>query len=791
MSKKTKLGSWFTDPIKRSWVEETKKTSKNLINESDLDWVRDVPSSVPSWEDREKIDLVGFLIELAEFDLDILDDLNNQGVLEPTDEYRMGYTDEEWDEYGFDRWRDVDWKADGMMNTQLDREALSFSHDIIYYLENANHPKWEFVKWDTTEYNLEHSTHKDIVIVKNKKQDRYFAIYLEGSPWDGVNFDENSLVEVFPKKITKTIYESKITNKTIVENDFEWASEFNWSKEMLDDMLSDCKTLKVANFNVSTKEPYLSAGGPSIMFLSRCKEWWNYFGGLPLGDSGRGPAEWFSEDNYDDGEYGVIWNPSWARKKITPQLEDLKDDYTSAITTPWGYGIEKQLNGISNSEAWFVVDENNKPIYNLIPNTVKEYAKIYEEEFFGNKLNESEDFKWVEKHDINNFFDEYFEKENFYMDTLGDEPSKYDLSSKNSVFVSGDNVFINISEEEFTEEIMYSEDYILHELLKRGVYDDSNSQEFDQEEMNYINIPDPKRLETILQDYSEELPQFIEDGTIQNLINTHKLNKITEIVKCPKFDTLWAEFSDDFLVEYALVISNYKSELVTQVYNDIVENLNFEFGYDRGNSIFEFTFNKDDFFNYFSNNRGSTIEDYLTHKLKPIIDQDIQQIFYDAYGGDWGDLLGYYYDNFIDKLEDFVWSGELEDCIKGVEEWESLGFEIRGNNFSDTVDNAWMEIVTPKFTHEKDISHYYSTEKKTETKPFVFTARLDSDTNRCILLKAHYRDVWGTPITLHQSSRGEKYDEGITPRQAKKLVSDFMKNNTQQSVNKLLFDDKD
>ena len=39
MSKKTKLGSWFTDPIKRSWVEETKKTSKNLINESELDWV--------------------------------------------------------------------------------------------------------------------------------------------------------------------------------------------------------------------------------------------------------------------------------------------------------------------------------------------------------------------------------------------------------------------------------------------------------------------------------------------------------------------------------------------------------------------------------------------------------------------------------------------------------------------------------------------------------------------------------------------------------------------------------
>ena len=118
------------------------------------------------------------------------------------------------------------------------------------------------------------------------------------------------------------------------------------------------------------------------MFLTRCKEWWDYFGGLPLTDSGRGPAEWFTEDNYEDGEYGVIWNPGWGRKKITPQLEDLKNDYTSAITTPWGYGIEKQLNGTHNGEAWFLVDENNKPMYDLIPNAVKGYAKIYEKEFF-------------------------------------------------------------------------------------------------------------------------------------------------------------------------------------------------------------------------------------------------------------------------------------------------------------------------------------------------------------------------------------------------------------------------
>ena len=191
-------------------------------------------------------------------------------------------------------------------------------------------------------------------------------------------------------------------NNPIIESeeDFDWVSGFTWYKEMLDSMLSDCKPLRVANFNIGKNQPYMSAGGPSIMFLSRCKEWWDYFSTVPSYPSAfgsRGPAEWFTEDNYDVGEYGVIWNPGWSRKKITPQLEDLKHGYTSAITTGWGYGIEKQLNGMHSGEAWFVVDENNRPVYDLIPEPVKGYAKIYEEEFFGDKLNESNDFDWAKE----------------------------------------------------------------------------------------------------------------------------------------------------------------------------------------------------------------------------------------------------------------------------------------------------------------------------------------------------------------------------------------------------------
>lgn len=197
----------------------------------------------------------------------------------------------------------------------------------------------------------------------------------------------------FPKGVRRGIDES---------DDFEWASGFAWSKEMLDSMLTDCKTLRVTNFNVPQKQPYQSAGGPSVMFLTRCKDWWDYLNQLPLDDNGRGPSEWFTPEYYDRGHYGIIWNHYWRLNKKTPTLEMLDDEYTSAITTEWGYGIERQLNGTSSSEAWFVVDENNKPIYDLIPENVKGYAKIYEEYFFGDKINESnqdanDDFEWAKE----------------------------------------------------------------------------------------------------------------------------------------------------------------------------------------------------------------------------------------------------------------------------------------------------------------------------------------------------------------------------------------------------------
>lgn len=375
---------WKPDPVKSMWVQGDAGGSSgggDMSESNELDWIKDVPSTLPKRQERLKIGLIDFLMNAGEESVEIVEDLLSLDIIEPTEECLQKYELTEEEFYSFDE----DVLLDAIQDKNNFRR-IGQVESLDPFLDNLSglHENWEEVDWNTTEYNLERSSFTDRRIYKRKKDNRYFALEYFGDTFDGVNDWENYLYEVFPKKVTKTVYENRIIKKVIKEtlNDFDWASDINWSKEMLEDMLSDCKTLRVANFNVSNNKPYYSAGGPSTMFLTRCKEWWDYFGGLPLTDSGRGPAEWFTEDNYKDGEYGIIWNPGWARKKITPQLEDLKNDYTSAITTPWGYGIEKQLNGIHNGEAWFVVDENNKPMYDLIPNAVKGYAKIYEKEFF-------------------------------------------------------------------------------------------------------------------------------------------------------------------------------------------------------------------------------------------------------------------------------------------------------------------------------------------------------------------------------------------------------------------------
>ena len=57
--------------------------------------------------------------------------------------------------------------------------------------------------------------------------------------------------------------------------------------------------------------------------------------------------------------------------------------------------ILRYLNGGTGEELYFMVDDNNRPIYGLIPKEFRELVKTSYDDYFFSGLNESE-FEWAE-----------------------------------------------------------------------------------------------------------------------------------------------------------------------------------------------------------------------------------------------------------------------------------------------------------------------------------------------------------------------------------------------------------
>lgn len=207
---------WKTNPERSYWKQGDAGSSGGDMNESqDLDWMKgDYEKASPS--DRPRVDAEEFLLDYAEDNLEIIDILSDEDMYVPTNDYKRRYTEEEWEDYGEDRWRDSDFREHG----EWIEYPFIANWDMFEQLEMGC-SKWKFIERTTGSYDLESGSFTDLFIFERKKDGKYFALAVEGDSYNGFMDNLDYLYEVFPKM--KLIYES--------ESEWDWAKEIPGTKE--------------------------------------------------------------------------------------------------------------------------------------------------------------------------------------------------------------------------------------------------------------------------------------------------------------------------------------------------------------------------------------------------------------------------------------------------------------------------------------------------------------------------------------------------------------------------------
>ena len=196
-----------------------KGVRRGLDESDELQWIKDVPDTTPPYDRRIKIDLKDFLVDIAKYDVYLLHFLTSDNFIGPTEEYMRtgnggeGFTPEDWDDFGYDEWAgDGDW----VDNHEWRRDPEIWQYEIRDAMELTD-GTWKMVEWDTTDYDLERGTHTDRMVFKRKSDGAYFSLNFSGSQYDGIEDWDDELYQVFPRKITKFIYESKLIKRVIKE----------------------------------------------------------------------------------------------------------------------------------------------------------------------------------------------------------------------------------------------------------------------------------------------------------------------------------------------------------------------------------------------------------------------------------------------------------------------------------------------------------------------------------------------------------------------------------------------
>jgi len=240
------------DKLKIRYIPVKKPKEASFINEdSDLGWIEDVSNELPQQGNREKIDLIEWLLDVAKGSYYIVDSLYTDGVITLSEKAieKYGLTDEDSiDDFIYGEEEKVMEAIEDRDNFEILVKASTvnpgnYFDDIIESYEGP----WKEVDWITVDYDLEGGSYTDRRIYERKKDNRYFALDYSGQAYHGMHDFNPYLYEVFPRKKTQIVYENKLK-----EGDFDWVDEV----EVTEDFIFEPNIIYLFNPKLTRREVF-------------------------------------------------------------------------------------------------------------------------------------------------------------------------------------------------------------------------------------------------------------------------------------------------------------------------------------------------------------------------------------------------------------------------------------------------------------------------------------------------------------------------------------------------------
>lgn len=480
--------------------------------------------------------------------------------------------------------------------------------------------------------------------------------------------------------------------------DFDWTTNFHYTEDIVEELLSDCKNVPIAIYNNTTDKPYIKRGKDvTVYFLSLCDYWWE--------NATTHTSEWFdnwppktisptmtgfvtdreiSGDIRSDIERIALLMPNVTKFKL-----DLNVTGLPAITITMK-SVLSHLNGDSPNEFWFLVNKDGTPKYDLIPLKQIDKAKNYEK-YLNNMgwsvLNESKDLEWIEE--ISALATgTFFIPSDVCFDNEGDCSVNINLDDGEIIF--------SILFDDWTEEVGIDDDDIsfLKPYLMFDGYFDGNEDYYDvaDDEYDYVGA-------YINEEQIEKLQKIFDiitpDLDVRTYIDEQKFTELREELKdyednyTPAINILtrlWDNLEYNVIEQIGYVVAKNKWLEGGYYYKDLLSRHNVDFDLKR--EFLKITIPIEKLFDYlntigdFTHDNTPTLTDFM-HRISNILTDNS---WHDGWFEDWDtsgseDGIRLEFDRFIDSVNEFFKRQNINESDMGwIEDIEPF-YEVRKGDY--------------------------------------------------------------------------------------------------------------